>query len=143
MHTERVRFSVEWLVPMSQARSITLALQAVANATRSDAGCVSCLVSTDFQHAGNVRYTEEWATEEALRQRTHARSFVPLARLIRDVSRSPRIACTRNGDDVLRLTKDIREAARSNADRQLLEDRADTLFRHHARTSGTRAATTH
>jgi quinol monooxygenase YgiN len=144
MNTDRVRFTVEWLVPVSQARSITLALQAVANATRSDAGCLGCLVSTDFQHAGHVRYVEDWTSADELRLRAHARSFAPLARLIEDASRPPRIECTRaNGDDIRLLTRELRDAARDYSERQLADDRAEFLHRRHKPSLRTRSIQTH
>ena len=144
MHTDRVRFSVEWLVPVSQARSITLALQAVANATRPVAGCLGCLVSTDFQHSGSVKYVEEWTGEDELRRRAFGVSFSSLARLIEDVSRPPRIECTRgNGDGLQALTREMRDAVRRHRDRQLVEEHAELLSRRHRTPSRTRAVQTH
>jgi quinol monooxygenase YgiN len=144
MNTDRVRFTVEWLVPVSQARSITLALQAVANATRSDAGCLGCLVSTDFLHSGHVRYVEDWTSADELRQRAQARSFAPLARLVEDASRPPRIECTRaNGDDIRALTRELRDAVRNYGERQLADDRAEFLHRRHKPSMRTRTVQTH
>lgn len=143
MQTDRVRFTVEWLVPVSQARSITLALQAVANATRPVTGCLGCLVSTDFQHSGSVKYVEEWTGEDELRRRAFGGTFAPLARLIEDVSRPPRIECTRgNGDGLRALTRDMRDAVRHHRDRQMVDDHADSLRRHRPLTK-TRTVQTH
>jgi quinol monooxygenase YgiN len=89
-----VRMTVEWLVPVAQARSITLALHALASATRPHQGCLGCAVSTDFAHQGRVSYVEEWATGEDLQRRLTAPSFIQLATLIEDVSRPPRIELT-------------------------------------------------
>jgi len=144
MNTDCVRFTVEWLVPVSQARSITLALQAVANATRSSAGCLGCLVSTDFQHSGHVRYVEDWTSAEQLRQRARARSFAPLARLIEDASRAPRIECTRpSGENIRALTRELRDAVRDHGERQRADDRAEFLHRRDRPTVRTRTLQTH
>jgi quinol monooxygenase YgiN len=86
--------TVEWLVPVAQARSMSLALHALAASTRSNQGLLACAVSTDFEHQGRVSYVEEWATEADLRRRIESPSFNQLATLIDDVSRPPRIEFT-------------------------------------------------
>ena len=144
MQTDRVRLTVEWLVPVSQARSITLALQVVADATRPVAGCLGCLVSTDFQHTGNVRYVEEWTGEEELRRRAFGAGFASLARLIEDVSRAPRIECTRgNGDGLQALTSAMRDAVRQHRQRQLVDESSELLSPPDRRFTRTRIVQTH
>ena len=86
-----VRMSVEWLVPVAQARSIGLALHGLASTARLTPGCVSCTLSTDFEHHGRVSYTEEWESSDAFYLRLEAPGFTQLATLIEDVSRKPRI----------------------------------------------------
>ena len=118
--------TVEWLVPVAQARSISLALHALAASTRSNHGCLGCAVSTDFEHQGRVSYVEEWASEDDLRHRLDAPSFSQLATLIEDVSRPPRIEfqlgdLQRRADFVRELrtaVKEYREARASGGDDQ-------------------------
>ena len=86
-----VRMSVEWLVPVAQARSIALALHGLASSTRLNARCLGCTLSTDFEHHGRVSYVEEWESQDDFYQRLEAPGFTQLATLIEDASRKPRI----------------------------------------------------
>ena len=127
MVTSSVRMTVEWLVPVAQARSITLALHALAASTRPNQGCLGCAVSTDFEHQGRVSYVEEWASEDDLRRRLDAPSFNQLATLMEDVSRPPRIEFAlgdlqRRADFVREIrtaVKEYREARASGGDADL------------------------
>ena len=83
--------SVEWLVPVAQARSIGLALHSLASSTRLIPGCAGCTISTDFEHHGRISYTEEWESQEDFLRRLDAPGFTQLATLVEDVSRKPRI----------------------------------------------------
>ena len=94
MTTASVRMTVEWHVPVPQARSMSMALHAVAADIRSSPGCLRCAICTDLEQAGIIRYVEDWASEHDLRRRMLADNFAPLARLIEDVSRPPRIEFT-------------------------------------------------
>jgi len=51
-------------------------------------------VATDIGNRGTVRYTEEWQTEEDLRQRVRSDSFDQLVTLIEDATHPPRIEFT-------------------------------------------------
>ena len=83
--------SVEWLVPVAQARSIALALHGLASSTRVNPRCLGCTLSTDFEHHGRVSYIEDWESPDDFYQRLDAPGFTQLATLIEDVSRKPRI----------------------------------------------------
>ena len=78
MSSTCVRMTVEWVTPIGQTRAMTMALHSVADETRTAHGCVGCSVSTDIGNQGVVRYTEEWLTEEDLRQRLLARLVQPV-----------------------------------------------------------------
>ena len=91
MFSTCVRLTIEWLVPLGQTRPITMALHSVAAETRPTPGCVGCSVAADFGNRGAVRYTEEWLTEEDLRQRVLSDGFVHLATLIEDAVQPPRV----------------------------------------------------
>jgi quinol monooxygenase YgiN len=81
--------TVEWFVPLGQARPITLALHSMMVDTRREKGCLGCSVSTGIADQGTVRYTEEWRTEEDLRRRLDSSAFTELAALIEDATEPP------------------------------------------------------
>ena len=91
MDSTSVRMTIEWSVPIGQTRSITLALHSLAADVRSTHGCVSCSVSSDIADRGVVRYVEEWQTEDDLRRRINADTFVQIVTLMEDGAHPPRI----------------------------------------------------
>jgi len=91
MSFTHVRMTLEWLVPIGQTRSITMALHSLASDVRSTAGCVSCSVSTEMANRGVVRYVEEWETEEDLRLRVSADAFASLIALLEEAAQPPRV----------------------------------------------------
>jgi quinol monooxygenase YgiN len=91
MYPTPVRMTVEWLVPLGQTRPITMALHSVAAETRAIRGCVGCSVATDIGNSSTVRYTEEWLTEDDLRERVKSGSFNHVVTLIEDATQPPRI----------------------------------------------------
>jgi quinol monooxygenase YgiN len=91
MFSSCVRMTIEWLVPLGQTRPITMALHSLAAETRTTRGCVGCSVATDIGNRGTVRYTEEWLTEEDLRERVRSDTFVQLVTLIEESTQPPRI----------------------------------------------------
>jgi quinol monooxygenase YgiN len=78
----RARLTIEWFVPLGQARAITNVLQSVADETRVMRGCIGCSVLTDIGTRGTVRYSEEWETEADLRARIRSDNFPRLASLM-------------------------------------------------------------
>jgi quinol monooxygenase YgiN len=91
MSFTHARMTIEWLVPIGQTRSITMALHSLASDVRPTAGCVSCSVSTDMANRGVVRYVEEWESEEDLRLRVSADTFAHLIALMEQAAQPPRI----------------------------------------------------
>jgi quinol monooxygenase YgiN len=89
-----VRMMIEWLVPRGQTRPITAALHSIAAETREMPRCVGCSVATDLGDRSTVRYTEEWLTEDDLREHMRSDTFSRLAILIEDATRPPRIEFT-------------------------------------------------
>ena len=87
----RIRMTVEWSVPLGQARTITIALHTVMADARSTHGCLGCFVSTGFKEQGTMRYVEEWQTEEDLRRRLASSGFIGLATLIDDATTPPHV----------------------------------------------------
>ena len=78
-----VRMTVEWFVPLGQARPITMALHSLMADVRVAPGCLGCSVSTDLTNQGKIRYVEEWRSEEDLRRRLEEGSFSTLCRAAR------------------------------------------------------------
>ena len=85
----RVRMTVEWFVPLGQARPITQALHTMMVDMRRSHGCIGCSLSTGIRDQGTVRYTEEWESEEDLRRRLDAGTFSNLAALIDEATEPP------------------------------------------------------
>jgi len=94
MFSTCVRMTIEWFVPLGQTRPITMALHSLAADTRSTRGCVGCSVMTDIKNRGTVRYTEEWLTEDDLRERVRSDTFSQVVNLIEDATQPPRIEFT-------------------------------------------------
>src|SRR5262245_56357192 len=91
MSSRYVRMTIEWFMPLGQTRPITMALHSLAAETRAAHGCVGCSVATDIGNRGTVRYTEEWLTEDDLRERLRSETFAQLVELIEDATPPPRI----------------------------------------------------
>jgi quinol monooxygenase YgiN len=104
---------IEWSVPIGQTRPITIALHSLASDVRSTVGCVSCSVSTDIASRGVVRYVEEWETEEDLRRRVSAETFLYLTTLMEEAAQPPRVefSLTR-GTRGFEFAEEVRGAAR-------------------------------
>lgn len=86
-----VRMTIEWFVPMGQARPMTMALHSLAAEIRTAHGCVGCSVTTDLTNQSAVRYIEDWRTEDDLQTRLRPDIFAPLATLIEDATEAPRV----------------------------------------------------
>jgi len=91
MDSRSVRMNVQWFVPTGQARPITMALHSLANETRSMRGCLGCSVSTDFADQGAIRYSEEWLSEEDLRERVLTDTFVQLVAMMEEAIDPPHV----------------------------------------------------
>jgi quinol monooxygenase YgiN len=85
------RMTIEWFVPLGQARPLTMALHSLAAEVRTFHGCMGCSVSTDLANQGTVRYIEDWRTEDDLQARLRAETFAQLATLIEDAINPPRV----------------------------------------------------
>ena len=86
-----VRMTIEWFVPMGQARPMTMALHSLAAEIRTVHGCMGCSVTTDLTNQSAVRYIEDWRTEDDLQTRLRPNTFAPLATLIEDATEAPRV----------------------------------------------------
>jgi quinol monooxygenase YgiN len=91
MAPKTARMSVEWTVPVAQARSMAMALQTLAAAVKPRHGCIGCVVSVGVGQQATVRYVEEWATADDLRTRLRADGFPQLFDLTEGLSRPPRL----------------------------------------------------
>jgi len=89
--TTHIRMTVEWFVPLGQARSLTMALHGLMTDIRAVHGCLGCYVSTGMFDQGTVSYIEEWRTEEDLRRRLQSDMFSVLAALIEGSIEHPKI----------------------------------------------------
>jgi quinol monooxygenase YgiN len=83
--------TIEWFVPLGQARSMTMALHSIAADTRTIPGCLGCSVAADLTERNTVRYSEEWRTEDDLRRRMQSDTFSQLIMLIEEAVQSPQI----------------------------------------------------
>jgi quinol monooxygenase YgiN len=91
MASTRAKLTIEWSVPIGQARPLTTALHSLAADVRPTPGCVSCSVLTDFANRNLVRYVEEWQTEGDLRNRVIDNTFGQLVMLMEDASQPPQL----------------------------------------------------
>ena len=89
--------TVEWLVPLGQARPITMALHSLSADTRTARGCTGSSVSTALTHGVFVRYVEDWQTEDDLRVHLRSVTFRRLIALIDNAIEPPRIEFTLPG----------------------------------------------
>src|SRR4051812_6641499 len=89
--SEYAQMTIEWLVPLGQARAMTMALQSLASDIRTMRGCCGCSVSTELAKSTIVRYVEEWQTEADLREHVRSDAFLRLMVLIEDATAPPRI----------------------------------------------------
>ena len=112
-----VRMTIEWFVPMGQARPMTMALHSLAAEIRSIHGCIGCSVTTDLTNQSAVRYIEDWRTEDDLQIRLRPDTFAPLATLIEDATEAPRVefslpSGTRGLDYVEEVQRSLARATR-------------------------------
>jgi quinol monooxygenase YgiN len=92
-----VRMTIQWLVPVGKARSMTEALHRLLASTRAEPKCVTCSVSADLASKGIIRYSEEWESEEALQRQFHTDRFRGLIALMEDTSEAPVVEFTLPG----------------------------------------------
>ena len=83
------RMTIQWLVPVGKARSMTEALHTLMASTRAEPGCVACSVSADLADKGVIRYSEEWQSEDALQRQFTTDRFKSLVALVEDATEAP------------------------------------------------------
>ena len=83
------RMTIQWLVPVGKTRSMTEALHLLVASTRGEPGCVGCSVSAEVADKGVIRYSEEWASEEALQRQFTTDRFKSLVNLIENATEAP------------------------------------------------------
>jgi quinol monooxygenase YgiN len=81
--------TIEWIVPVGKARSMTEALHVLMATTRTEPGCVGCSVSADLADKGKIRYSEEWQTEDALRRQFNTDRFRRVIALVENATETP------------------------------------------------------
>ena len=81
--------TIEWLVPVGKARSMTEALHLLVASTRTEPGCVGCSVAADLGEKGRIRYSEEWQTEDALQRQFQTDRFRRLIALVENATEAP------------------------------------------------------
>lgn len=91
--TPTVRMNVSWSVPHGESRPIVSALQELMLATRAEAGCVGCSLSTDARKHKKIviNYTEEWIREADLVRQLRSDRFSALAELMERSSEYPNV----------------------------------------------------
>lgn len=81
--------TIEWIVPVGKARSMTEALHVLMASTRAEPGCLACSVSADLADKGKIRYSEEWQTEDALQRQFQTDRFRRLVALVENATEPP------------------------------------------------------
>ena len=89
--TASVRMTIEWQVPLGQARPITMALQSLSADVRAERGCAGSSVSTELAHGVTLRYVEDWQTEEDLRAHLRSDVFGRVMALVEAAIQPPRV----------------------------------------------------
>ena len=77
-----VRLAVALAVPWCDTDPVVHALRLLASPTRVEPGCLECRVWTEDSEERTVRYVEEWATEDAMRQRVRSERFTRLLEVL-------------------------------------------------------------
>jgi quinol monooxygenase YgiN len=81
--------TIEWIVPVGKARSMSEALHVLMVSTRTEPGCLACSVSADLADRGTIRYSEEWQTEDALKRQFQTDRFRRLIALVENATEAP------------------------------------------------------
>jgi quinol monooxygenase YgiN len=81
--------TIQWLVPVGKARSMTEALHLLMASTRGEPGCIGCSVSADVGEKGKIRYSEEWQSEDALQRQFETDRFKSLVALVENATEPP------------------------------------------------------
>jgi len=81
--------TIEWIVPVGKARSMTEALHILMSTTRTEPGCIACSVSADLADKGKIRYSEEWQSEDALQRQFQTDRFRRLVALVENATEPP------------------------------------------------------
>jgi quinol monooxygenase YgiN len=81
--------TIEWIVPVGKARSMTEALHVLMSTTRTEPGCIACSVSADLADKGRIRYSEEWQSEDALQRQFLTDRFRRLVALVENATEPP------------------------------------------------------
>src|SRR5262245_10688505 len=112
MASAAVRMTLKWSVPHGELRPITTALQGLMLSTRTAPGCLRCSLSTDVHHKAEIRYIEEWNSEDALKHQICSNNFGVLLELMERASEHPQIEFTLSGASRgIEYAQDIRGAA--------------------------------
>lgn len=90
------------------------ALGSLMEPTRADNGCVGCELAlfSKFDEAPNIRYVEDWSSEEDLRKRVRSDRFLQLIAVMEEALSRPEIAFelvsgTRGLDYVVDARRDL------------------------------------
>ena len=86
-----VRLAVALVAPAIGTQQLVHALRFLASPTRLEAGCLGCRVWTEDSDESTVRYVEEWATEEAMRQRVRSERFTRLLEVLESAQEAPSV----------------------------------------------------
>lgn len=110
-----VRMRLRWSVPPGESRPLMVALQGIMLATRADAGCIGCGLSTDVGLRVALSYVEEWSDQAHLERRLSGPRFAVLAELMEQASEPPVVEFELHG---ARRGLDYAEEVRRRTDRE-------------------------
>jgi quinol monooxygenase YgiN len=83
--------TIEWRVPLGQARSITMALQSLSADIRAARGCTGASLATELANGVTLRYVEDWQTEYDLRDHLRSDIFGRMIALVEGAIHAPLI----------------------------------------------------
>ena len=90
------------------------ALRTLMEPTRGDIGCIGCelALSTESHASPQIRYVEEWSSEEDLRNRVRSDRFLRLVAVMEEARTAPQLTFalasgTRGLDYVAEVRRDL------------------------------------
>src|SRR5262245_26497626 len=86
-----VRLSLHLVARHSERRSLAAAFRTIMLQAVSDAGCISCQLSSDLGDPDVLRYVERWTSETQLRDQIQSKRFDTLIALMEASAEPPRL----------------------------------------------------
>jgi quinol monooxygenase YgiN len=114
-----VRLSLSLTAPPGESWRLIEALRSLMVPTRREHGCVSCQLhlSNESSDPTRIRYTEDWSSEEDLREQVRSDRFPRLLAVMERASEPPEIRFDlEGGSRGLDYVAEVRDLRRDGAD---------------------------